>query len=157
MTAPNRFYSQLPHEIFSIYCPGNLHCGSYFTAANFTNFISGDKIMCTLPFDQNICTWSSFIYSFFSAPPLDQKLGFSLIYFLYLLTAIRPNYVILFHLFFLQCTTIRPKLRFLVDFSFLQCTTIRPKVKVVIDLFLSFTHNHLAKIYDRLSFIFPLS
>ena len=73
--------------------------------------------MCTRPFDKNI--WSSFINSFFCARPFDQKLrstliyffictrpfdqklGSSLIYFFYLHTTIRPNYRVLFHLFFL--------------------------------------------------------
>ena len=47
--------------------------------------------------------------------PFDQKLESSLIYFFYLHTTIRPNYMVLFHLFFLQCTTIRSKIRVLIN------------------------------------------
>ena len=62
--------------------------------------------------------WSSFIYFFFARPfdqklrskliyflictgPFDQTLGSLLIYFFYLHTTTRPNYRVLFHLFFL--------------------------------------------------------
>ena len=47
--------------------------------------------------------------------PFDQKLGSSLIYFFFLHTTIRPNYMVLFHLFFLQCTTVRSKIRVLIN------------------------------------------
>ena len=49
----------------------------------------------------------------------DQKLGSSLIYFLYLHTTIRPSYMVLFHLFFVQCTTIRSKIRVLFNLFFI--------------------------------------
>ena len=68
----------------------------------------------------------------------DQNLGSSLIYFLHVHRTIRPNYMVLFHLFFPLCTTIRPRL------------------KVPTDLFHLFTHDHSAKIYGSLSFILSL-
>ena len=52
----------------------------------------------------------------------------------YLYTAIRPNYMTLFHILI-------PKY-----------TTIRPKIKVFTDIFLSFAHDHSTKIYDLLFF-----
>ena len=62
------------------------------------------------------------------APPFDQKSGSSLIYFLYMHTTIRPNYMVLFHLFFLLSTTLRPRPRVLTDyFSYLH-TTIRQNI-----------------------------
>ena len=69
--------------------------------------------------------------------PLDQKLGFSLIYF-YLRTTIRPNYRVLFHLFFVKCTTIRLKIRFHIDLFFYLHTTIRPNYGALFHLFYSF-------------------
>ena len=51
--------------------------------------------------------------------PFDQKLGSSLIYFFYFHTTIRPNYMVLFHLFFVQCTTIQSKIRVLINLFFI--------------------------------------
>ena len=85
---------------------------------------------------QNI--WSSFIYSFFCARLLDQKLGSSLIDFVYFRTTIWSKYTVLFYLFFLLCATTWPKIR------------------VLIDLFGLFAHNHLTKMYGSLSFILSL-
>ena len=51
-------------------------------------------------------------------------------WFFCLHTTIQPNYMVLFHLFLLQCTSIWPKIR------------------VAIDLFISFAQNHSTKIYD---------
>ena len=61
--------------------------------------------------------------------------------YIYLHTTIRPNYIVLFHLFFLWCTTIRSKIR------------------VLINLYLILVHDHSTKvrgcsyslIYDFLS------
>ena len=48
--------------------------------------------------------------------PFNQKLGSSLMFFFfYLHTTIQPNYMVLFHLFFLQCTTVRSKIRVLIN------------------------------------------
>ena len=108
------------------------------------------------------------------ARPFDQNLGSPLIYFFYVHPTMRPKYMVLFHLFFLQCTTIRPKIRVHIDLFFYLHTTIRPnhrvlfhlfysfftarqvplKVWVFIDIFLSFAHDHSTKIYDLLSFIY---
>ena len=57
--------------------------------------------------------------SFMCTRPFDQKLGSSLIYFFYFHTTIRPNYMVLFHLFFVQCTIIRSKIRVLVNLFFI--------------------------------------
>ena len=80
--------------------------------------------------------WSSFIYSFFSAQPLDQRVGSKLINFFYLYRTIRQKYMVLFHLFFLLCTTIRQKYMVFFHLSLFLCTTIWPKIKVHTDLFL---------------------
>ena len=56
----------------------------------------------------------------------------------YLQTTIRPNYRVLFHLFFLQCTTIGPKIRFLIDLYFYLHTIIPPNYWVLFHLFYSF-------------------
>ena len=58
-----------------------------------------------------------------------------MIYLFYLHSTIRPEYMILFHLFFLLCKTIRPKLRFLIT------------------LFLLFIHNDSTKIRDHSYFL----
>ena len=118
------------------------------------------SVICTRHFDQNI--WSSFFCIFF--------LGSSTISSFYFHTTVRPNYMVLFHLFFLLCTTIRPRVRVLSDLFllfaydhstkiydpllfFILYTTIRPKIGVLIDLFLSCAHNHLTEIYGFLIFI----
>ena len=101
-------------------------------------------------------TWSSFIYSFFWAQPLDQRLGSKLIYFFYLYTTIRQKYMVLFHLFFLLCTTIRQNYMVFFHLSLFLCTTIWPKIKVHID---SFFYLHTAirqKYMIFLSFILSL-
>ena len=82
--------------------------------------------MCTRTCVPNI--WSSFIYSFFSARPFDEKLGSSLIYFIYLQKIIRQKYMIFFVSFILSlCRTIRPKNRVLINYNlfFYLYTTIR--------------------------------
>ena len=65
------------------------NCGSHW----FTSFI------CTQSFDQNI--WSFLLkdmalFLLFYAGKFDQKLCYSLIYFFYLQTTIRPKYMFLF-------------------------------------------------------------
>ena len=102
--------------------------------------------------------------SFICTRLFDQKLRFSLIYFFYLHTTIRPKYMVLFHLFFLLCTTIQPNIRVIIDLFLLfahdhstkmygplpyilsLCTIIRPKIRVLINLFLLFVHDHSTKI-----------
>ena len=76
-----------------------------------------------------------FIYSFFYARPFDQDLGSSLIYFFYLHTTIRPNYLVLFHLFILSRMTIRLKIR------------------VLINLLILFVHDHSTKVRGHSSFL----
>ena len=78
---------------------------------------------------------SFFVCSFFCAWPFDQKLGSSLIYFVYLHTTIRLKYMFPFYLYFLLYTT------------------VRSKIKVLISLFLLFAHDHLTKLYGPISFI----
>ena len=89
--------------------------------------------------------WSSFIYSFFSTRPFNQKLGSSLIYFFRLDTTSWQQYMILSHLFFLLRSTIRPKIRVHTDLLLHLCTTIRPKFMVLINLFILFVHDHSTK------------
>ena len=72
------------------------------------------------------------------ARPFDQNLGSPLIYFFYVHPTMRPKYMVLFHLFFLQCTTIRPKIRVHIDLFFYLHTTIRPNYRVLFHLFYSF-------------------
>ena len=64
---------------------------------------------------------------FICTRPFGQKWGSSLIYFFYLHKTIRPNYMVLFHLFFPLSTSIRPKIR------------------VRTDVFSSFVHDYLTK------------
>ena len=72
--------------------------------------------MCTRPCAPNI--WSSFIYSFFSARPFDQKLGSLLIYFIHLQKIIPQKYMIFFVSVILSlCRTIRPKNRVLINYN----------------------------------------
>ena len=68
-------------------------------------------------------------YYFFSAGPLDQKLGSSLIYFFHLHAIIRQKYMIFF-----------------LSFIFSLCTTIPPKNRVLINLLFLFVHNHSTKL-----------
>ena len=128
---------------------------------------------------QNI--WSSFIYSFFRARPFVQKLGTSLIYFVYMCTTIQTKYMVLFHLFIylfiylficlFLCATIRSKIRVpliyifylrtairskytvLFHLFFLLCRTILPKIWVLSGLLSLFAPDHLIKIYGPFSFI----
>ena len=88
--------------------------------------------MCTRPCAPNI--WSSFIYSFFSARPFDQKLGSSLIYF--------------FHL--------HKTMIFFFSFILSLCTTIRPKNRVLINLLFLFVHDHSTKLGVTLTLLFIL-
>ena len=68
----------------------------------------------------------------------------SLIFF-YLHTTIRPNYMVLFHLFFLQCTTIYGY--FGIEFiNFTFKGKLRPKIRVLINLFFLFVHDHSTKV-----------
>ena len=93
--------------------------------------------MCTRPCAPNI--WSSFIYSFFSARPFDQKLGSSLIYFFRLHTTIRQKYMIFFLSFILSlCTTIRPKNRVLINSLFLFVHNLSTKLGVSLALLFIF-------------------
>ena len=100
----------------------------------------------------------------FCARPFVQKSGSTLIYFFYLHTTIRQEYMVLFylffllyttirqkymvffHLFFLLCTTIRPKNKVRTDLFLYMYTTIRPKIRVHIDLFFLFAHDHSTKL-----------
>ena len=52
-------------------------------------------------------------------------------------TTIRPNYRVLFHLFFLKCATIRLKTKVHTDFFFYLHTTIRRNYRVLFHLFYS--------------------
>ena len=61
-----------------------------------------------------------------------------MVYNYFLHTTIRPNYRVLFHLFFLQCTTIRPTIKVHIDLFFYLHTTIRPNYRVLFHLFYSF-------------------
>ena len=80
--------------------------------------------------------WSSFIYSFFSARPFDEKLGSSLIYFIYLQKIIRQKYMIFFVFFILSlCRTIRPKIESsLIIIYFFICTRPFDKLGVTLTL-----------------------
>ena len=104
----------------------------------------------------------------------EQILEYPLFLLFYMYLAIREKYMVLFHLFLLQCTTDHSTKNqglhlFIYFFAhgrstklqgpfsfilfFLYCTTIRPKIRVFIDIFLSFAHDHSRKIYDLLFFI----
>ena len=120
--------------------------------------------------DHSTKNWSSLIY-FICTGPFDLKLGSSLIYFFYLHTTIRPNYMVLFHYSFLNArpfdqklgstliyvfylyTTIWPKIRVPINLFFYLHTTIWAKMRVLIDLFFLFVYDHQTKLYGPLSFI----
>ena len=76
---------------------------------------------------------------FFSARPIDQKLGSSLIYFFYLHTAIRQKYMLFF-----------------LSFTLSLCTTIEPKNKVLINLLFLFGHNYSTELGVTLNLLFIL-
>ena len=81
--------------------------------------------ICTRLFDQII--WSSFIYSFFSAQPFNQKLGSSLTYLFHFHTTIRQKYSIwssFFHFFFLCAQPFDQKLGPSLIYCFYLHTTI---------------------------------
>ena len=119
--------------------------------------------ICTRTFDLNI--GSSFIYSFFSARPFDQKLGSTLIYFfictrpfdqiigssfIYYFFSARPSdqklWSSLIYMLHLH-TIIRQKyVTFFLSFILSLCTNIRPKFSVLINLFISFVHHHSTKV-----------
>ena len=127
--------------------------------------------ICTRTFDLTI--GSSFIYSFFSARPFDQKLGSTLIYFfictrpfdqiigssfIYYFFSARPfdqklGSLLIF--FFHLHTTIRQKyMIFFLSFIHSLCTTIRPKNRVLVNLLLLFVHDHSTKLGVTLTLLF---
>ena len=89
---------------------------------------------------QNI--WSSFIYSFFCARPFVQKLGTSLIYFVFLCRTIQPKYMVLFHLFIYL---------FIYLFIFVHDHSIENQGPT--NLHFLFADGYLIKIHSPLSFI----
>ena len=94
--------------------------------------------------------------SFFCARPFDQKSGFSMIYFFYVHTTIRPKYIVFFHLIFVLCMTIRPRLRVLTDLFFYLHTTIRQKCIVLFHLFLLLFTTIRPKLGSSLIYFFYL-
>ena len=75
---------------------------------------------------------------FFSAPPLNQKLGSSLINLFYLYTTIPAKVNVLIDFFYLH-TTICTRLSFIYYYLF--CTTTWSKIRVFINL-----HDHSTKV-----------